>query len=219
MIRIRKKAIPILLCAVLLLTALGCGWDSTPQYVIATPTPDATVNARWTPSAEEPDATAAQPQGSDAQPDATDGEPTDTPDPEATAESDASASPTPEATPETSLEPGVTPTPDPYLVGRWEFKRVRYKGSEAPAADSNSVIMLWLYANGSAEMNIYEKSEITDPPKNTQGVQWRVNGSTLTLTLYGETIMTLIYDGTYLILEEAVFDDTADIILEKTGSV
>ena len=66
-------------------------------------------------------------------------------------------------------------------------------------------------------MNIYEISATSDPPENTQGVQWKLNGTTLTLTLYGETILTLIYDGTYLTYEVEVFDDVDRLILEKTG--
>ena len=201
-----KKAIPILLCAAMLLT-LGCGWDSTPTYVIATPTPDATVNARWT----EPPAPDMTPTDETPTPDATQSDET----PDANATADAQATPKPGET----TNPSVTPTPDPYLIGRWEFKRARYKGKEGPASDMNVVIRVRLFDNGSAEINMYEKSTTVDPPQDTQGVQWRIVGSTLTLTLYGETMLTLVYDGTYLTYEQKdVFGDTCDLILEKVGN-
>ena len=51
MIRRIRKAIPLLLATAVLWLSLGCGWDNTPQYVIATPTPTPT-NVRWTPTAD-----------------------------------------------------------------------------------------------------------------------------------------------------------------------
>ena len=213
-----KKAIPLLLATALLWLSFGCGWDSTPQYVIATPKPDYTPFARWTaspvPEGAEPTAAAETTADAEASPE----EPGQSA--QASAAPDASATPGTSATPDpnASIDPSVTPTPDPYLYGRWEFKRSRYKGQEVPASETKQRILIWLFANGSAEMNIYQKSTVVDPPQDTQGVQWRIVGSTLTLTLYGETIMTLVYDGTYLILEQEVNDTVADIIFEKTGA-
>ena len=37
------------------------------------------------------------------------------------------------------------------------------------------------------------------------------------MTLYGETILTLVYDGTYLILEQEVDGAVDEMIFEKTG--
>ncbi len=212
-----KKAIPLLLATALLWLSFGCGWDSTPQYVIATPKPDYTPFARWTaspvPEGAEPTAAAETTADAEASP----AEPGQSA--QASAAPDASATPGTSATPDpnASIDPSVTPTPDPYLYGRWEFKRSRYKGQEVPASETKQRILIWLFANGSAEMNIYEISATSDPPENTQGVQWKLNGTTLTLTLYGETILTLIYDGTYLTYEVEVFDDVDRLILEKTG--
>ena len=212
-----KKAIPLLLATALLWLSFGCGWDSTPQYVIATPKPDYTPFARWTasPVPEGAEPTAAAETTADAE--ASSAEPGQSA--QASAAPDASATPGTSATPDpnASIDPSVTPTPDPYLYGRWEFKRSRYKGQEVPASETKQRILIWLFANGSAEMNIYEISATSDPPENTQGVQWKLNGTTLTLTLYGETILTLIYDGTYLTYEVEVFDDVDRLILEKTG--
>lgn len=212
-----RKAIPLLLATALLWLSFGCGWDSTPQYVIATPKPDYTPFARWTaspvPEGAEPTAAAETTADAEASP----AEPGQSA--QASAAPDASATPGTSATPDpnASIDPSVTPTPDPYLYGRWEFKRSRYKGQEVPASETKQRILIWLFANGSAEMNIYEISATSDPPENTQGVQWKLNGTTLTLTLYGETILTLIYDGTYLTYEVEVFDDVDRLILEKTG--
>ena len=209
--------IPILLATALLWLSFGCGWDNTPQYVIVTPTPEPT-NVRWTPEATElseetpeptQEAESAQTAESTGQPDGT---------------ADTSASPDAAATPGTSdtpdpnstIDPSVTPTPDPYLYGRWEFKRSRYKGKEVPASETGRRMTLRLFNNGSAEMNIYKIGD-GDPPQDTQGVQWKIVGSKLTLTLYGETIMELLYDGTFLVYEVEVYGDTDDLIFEKTG--
>ena len=197
----------MLLATVLLWLCLGCGWDSTPQYVIATPAAvTATPFARWTAS--------PVPEGFET--------PTPEPMPEPTEPPEgtvaASATPTSAAqSPNASGDPSVTPTPDPYLIGTWEFKRSRYKGKEVPASETGQRMVFWLFSNGSAEMNIYSTTSGGDPPQNTQGVQWRIVGATLTMTLYGETILTLQYDGTYLILEQEVFGDTDSMIFEKTG--
>ena len=45
-IRRMKKAIPVLLATALLLLSFGCGWDNTPQYVIASAAPSYTPFAR-----------------------------------------------------------------------------------------------------------------------------------------------------------------------------
>ena len=84
----------------------------------------------------------------------------------------------------------------------------RYKGNEVPVTES---YIIWLFDNGSAEMNINKQE------KNTQAVQWRLKDTTLTLTLYSELIETLQFDGTYLILEQPVFgpDDIDYLIFEK----
>lgn len=210
-----KKAIPALLAAVLLLLCFGCGWDNTPQYVIATPTP-APTNVRWTPSPvpEGYEGTPA-PEGT-LQPDES-ALPSESPD--GTADTSASpdaASATATPDPNSTIDPSVTPTPDPYLYGRWEFKRSRYKGKEVPASETGRRMTLRLFNNGSAEMNIYKIGD-GDPPQDTQGVQWKIVGSKLTLTLYGETIMELLYDGTFLVYEVEVYGDTDDLIFEKTG--
>lgn len=216
-IRRIKKAIPLLLATALLWLSLGCGWDNTPQYVIATPTPEPT-NVRWTPNATEQSDAASTPVPTD-EPESTEGAQSSE-QPEGTADADG----TPAATnasdqtpdPNATVNPAVTPTPDPYLYGRWEFKRSRYKGKEVPASETGRKMTIRLFDNGSAEMNIYKIGD-GDPPQDTQGVQWRINGATLTLTLYGETIMKLVYDGTYLIYEVDVYGDTDDLIFEKTG--
>lgn len=211
--------IPILLATALLWLSFGCGWDNTPQYVIVTPTPEPT-NVRWTPEATElpeetPEPTqeveSAQTAESTGQPDGT----ADT-----SASPDAAATPGTSDTPDpnSSIDPSVTPTPDPYLYGRWEFKRSRYKGKEVAASETGWKKTIRLFDNGSAEMNIYKISASSDPPQDTQGVQWKITDSKLTLTLYGEVIMTLKYDGTYLIEEQDVFDDTVDMIYEKVGT-
>lgn len=215
MIRRIRKAIPALLAAVLLLLCFGCGWDNTPQYVIATPTP-APTNVRWTPSPvpEGYEGTPA-PEGT-LQPDES-ALPSESPD--GTADTSASpdaASATATPDPNSTIDPSVTPTPDPYLYGRWEFKRSRYKGKEVPASETGRRMTLRLFNNGSAEMNIYKIGD-GDPPQDTQGVQWKIVGSKLTLTLYGETIMELLYDGTFLVYEVEVYGDTDDLIFEKTG--
>ena len=215
MIRRIRKAIPALLAAVLLLLCFGCGWDNTPQYVIATPTP-ASTNVRWTPSPvpEGYEGTPA-PEGT-LQPDES-ALPSESPD--GTADTSASpdaASATATPDPNSTIDPSVTPTPDPYLYGRWEFKRSRYKGKEVPASETGRRMTLRLFNNGSAEMNIYKIGD-GDPPQDTQGVQWKIVGSKLTLTLYGETIMELLYDGTFLVYEVEVYGDTDDLIFEKTG--
>lgn len=215
MIRRIRKAIPALLAAALLLLCFGCGWDNTPQYVIATPTP-APTNVRWTPSPvpEGYEGTPA-PEGT-LQPDES-ALPSESPD--GTADTSASpdaASATATPDPNSTIDPSVTPTPDPYLYGRWEFKRSRYKGKEVPASETGRRMTLRLFNNGSAEMNIYKIGD-GDPPQDTQGVQWKIVGSKLTLTLYGETIMELLYDGTFLVYEVEVYGDTDDLIFEKTG--
>ena len=215
MIRRIRKAIPLLLATAVLWLSLGCGWDNTPQYVIATPTP-APTNVRWTPSPvpEGYEGTPA-PEGT-LQPDES-ALPSESPD--GTADTSASpdaASATATPDPNSTIDPSVTPTPDPYLYGRWEFKRSRYKGKEVPASETGRRMTLRLFNNGSAEMNIYKIGD-GDPPQDTQGVQWKIVGSKLTLTLYGETIMELLYDGTFLVYEVEVYGDTDDLIFEKTG--
>ena len=205
-----QKAIPVLLAAVLLLLSLGCGWDNTPQYVIATPAAaTATPFARWTAS--------PVPEGYETPTPAATPEPEDTESPSGSPAGTDGATPGATKNPNSTEDPSVTPTPDPYLIGKWEFKRGRYKGKELAVTETNQRMLLWLFSNGSAEMNIYEISANTDPPQNTQGVQWRMDGATMTLTLYGETIMVLKYDGTYLVMEQEVFDSTFDFIFEKTG--
>ncbi len=223
MIRRIRKAIPLLLATAVLWLSLGCGWDNTPQYVIATPTPTPT-NVRWTPTAtEESDET--PPPGETNVPGTTeDAQASEQPEGTAEANATAGAANTAGATnaagetpaPGTTTDPSVTPTPDPYLYGRWEFKRSRYKGNEVPASETGRKMTLRLFDNGSAEMNIYKIGE-GDPPQDTQGVQWRISGATLTLTLYGETIMVLAYDGTYLIYEIDVDGTPDDLIFEKVG--
>lgn len=197
-----KKRITAALILILLLATLACGWDSTPQYVIATPTPNEAETPPPT-EAPTPEPATPTPQSSES-PDQT---------PDGTADAQAVA------TPDGTVNPSVTATPDPHLVGTWEFKRSRYKGIETPASETGWVMTLRIFDNGSAEANIYKKSTITDPPEATQGVQWRIDGATVTLTLYGETIWTLLYDGTYLIYEQPVFDGTDDFIFERTGDV
>ncbi len=206
-----KKAIPVLLATALLWLSFGCGWDSTPQYVIATPKPDYTPFARWTASPVPEDYETPSPEPTP--------EPEDTNAPDASPAGTADASATPAATkdPNSTEDPSVTPTPDPYLMGKWEFRRSRYKGKEISVSETKQRMLLWLFSNGSAEMNIYEVSATTDPPENTQGVQWRIVGSTLTMTLYGETMLVLHYDGTYLILEQEVDGAIDELIFEKTG--
>ena len=204
-----KKAIPAFLATVLLALLLGCGWDNTPQYVIPSTGPTHTPFARWTPSPVPADAeVTATPEPSE-EPDATpagSADPNATPDPNATATASA------------SIDPSVSPTPDPYLIGNWEFKRSRHKGREVPASETGQRMIFWLFDNGSAELNIYQISTVSDPPQNTQGVQWRMDGATLIMTLYGETMLTLQYDGTYLILEQEVpGSGTVDMIFEKIG--
>ena len=204
-----KKAIPAFLATVLLALLLGCGWDNTPQYVIPSTGPTHTPFARWTPSPVPADAeVTATPEPSE-EPDSTPAgsvDPNATPDPNATATAGA------------SLDPSVSPTPDPYLIGNWEFKRSRHKGREVPASETGQRMIFWLFDNGSAELNIYQISTVSDPPQNTQGVQWRMDGATLIMTLYGETMLTLQYDGTYLILEQEVpGSGTVDMIFEKIG--
>ena len=204
-----KKAIPAFLATVLLALLLGCGWDNTPQYVIPSTGPTHTPFARWTPSPVPADAeVTATPEPSE-EPDATPAgsvDPNATPDPNATATANA------------SIAPSVSPTPDPYLIGNWEFKRSRHKGREVPASETGQRMIFWLFDNGSAELNIYQISTVSDPPQNTQGVQWRMDGATLIMTLYGETMLTLQYDGTYLILEQEVpGSGTVDMIFEKIG--
>ena len=210
-----KKAIPAFLATVLLALLLGCGWDNTPQYVIPSTGPTHTPFARWTPSPVPADAeVTATPEPSE-EPDATPAgsvDPNATPDPNATATANASA------TAGASIDPSVSPTPDPYLIGNWEFKRSRHKGREVPASETGQRMIFWLFDNGSAELNIYQISTVSDPPQNTQGVQWRMDGATLIMTLYGETMLTLQYDGTYLILEQEVpGSGTVDMIFEKIG--
>ena len=204
-----KKAIPAFLATVLLALLLGCGWDNTPQYVIPSTGPTHTPFARWTPSPVPADAEVTETPEPSEEPDATPAgsvDPNATPDPNATATANA------------SIDPSVSPTPDPYLIGNWEFKRSRHKGREVPASETGQRMIFWLFDNGSAELNIYQISTVSDPPQNTQGVQWRMDGATLIMTLYGETMLTLQYDGTYLILEQEVpGSGTVDMIFEKIG--
>ena len=204
-----KKAIPAFLATVLLALLLGCGWDNTPQYVIPSTGPTHTPFARWTPSPVPADAEVTETPEPSEEPDGTPAgsvDPNATPDPNATATANA------------SIDPSVSPTPDPYLIGNWEFKRSRHKGREVPASETGQRMIFWLFDNGSAELNIYQISTVSDPPQNTQGVQWRMDGATLIMTLYGETMLTLQYDGTYLILEQEVpGSGTVDMIFEKIG--
>ena len=204
-----KKAIPAFLATVLLALLLGCGWDNTPQYVIPSTGPTHTPFARWTPSPVPADAEVTETPEPSEEPDATPAgsvDPNATPDPNATVTANA------------SIDPSVSPTPDPYLIGNWEFKRSRHKGREVPASETGQRMIFWLFDNGSAELNIYQISTVSDPPQNTQGVQWRMDGATLIMTLYGETMLTLQYDGTYLILEQEVpGSGTVDMIFEKIG--
>lgn len=208
-IRRMKKAIPVLLATALLLLSFGCGWDNTPQYVIASAAPSYTPFARWTPSPIPEDYETPTPEPTH--------EPADSAQPSGSPDGTASASAA--ATPDagSTQNPSVTPTPDPYLFGKWEFKRSRYKGKELSVSETKQRMILWLFSNGSAEMNIYEISATSDPPENTKAVQWRITGSKLTMTLYGETILTLVYDGTYLILEQEVDGAVDEMIFEKTG--
>ncbi len=203
----------ILLATALLWLSFGCGWDSTPQYVIATPPGvTATPFARWTAS--------PVPEGFETPTPEPTQEPEDTNAPDASAAGTGDASATPaSATPDPSAsgDPLITPTPDPYLIGKWEFKRSRINHTEVPASDTGWRMILWLFSNGSAEANIYQIGN-QDPPQNTQALQWRIVGATLTMTLYGETIYTLQYDGTYLILEQKLDNGDVDsMIFEKTG--
>lgn len=199
----------ILLATALLWLCFGCGWESTTQYVIATPPAvTATPFARWTASPVPEGFETPTPELED----------TNAPDASPAGTANASASPA-GATPNPSAsgDPSVTPTPDPYLIGRWEFKRSRINHTEVPASDTGWRMVFWLFSNGSAEANIYRLNN-PDPPQNTQALQWRIVGATLTMTLYGEMIYTLQYDGTYLILEQDTGNGSTDsMIFEKTG--
>ena len=113
-------------------------------------------------------------------------------------------------TPDPNATPTTVPvaTIDPNLIGLWEFRYSVYKGATATAKDTGHSIVFRFYDNGSAT-NVIDNTETT-------GLQFSQRGSTLTLTLYGETMFTLIYDGTYIVWEQEVNDDYADLYFEKT---
>ena len=134
-----------------------------------------------------------------------------------TEEPGAASSPEETATPDNgeTPDPNATPTPvpvttiDPNLIGLWEFKYSTYKGTTATAKDTGRSIVFRFYDNGSAT-NVIDNTETT-------GLQFSLRGSALILTLYGETMFTLIYDGTNIIWEQEVNGDYADLYFEKTG--
>ena len=195
--RQRKPIWIILFTALFTALLLGCGWDSTPKLVIPTPAPSAQTNtARPRPG----DGSAA---GTDA---------SETADPNATPGADDTQSPDSGETPDPNATPTVVPaaTIDPNLIGLWEFKYCTYKGATSTAKDTGHSIVFRFYSNGSAT-NVIDNTETT-------GLQFSTHGSTLTLTLYGETMFTLIYDGTNIIWEQAAFGDYADLYFEKTGA-
>ena len=205
-----KRMLPVLLALLLLAAACGCGWETPSAQSAKTADPNATIPPTPEPTPEPtvaPHLRTVEP-SNDAT--ASPADPDSTPDPDATPGEDETS------TPEITLEPGATPTLSPdakKLVGRWEFTRSLYKGKEIPASETKQTIVFWLFDNGSAEMNVNKQD------KNTQAIQWRLKDSVLTLTLYGETVMELQFDGTYLILEQNVFgaDDIDYILFEKVG--
>lgn len=204
----RKRALTLAL-ALLFVFALGCGWETPSAQSAKTADPNATPTPTASPTPEPTVAPHLRTVEPSADASATPEDPNATPDPNATAGTDGTP------TPESTLEPGATPTLSPdakKLIGKWEFTRSLYKGREIPASETKQTIVFWLFDNGSAEMNVNKQD------KNTQAIQWRLNGSTLTMTLYAEKIMDLQYDGTYLILEQSVFssDDIDYILFEKT---
>lgn len=209
-----KRALPMLL-ALLFVFALGCGWETPSAQSAKTADPNATPTPTAAPTPEPtvaPHLRTVEP-STDAS--ASPVDPDATPDPNATPDANATAGTDGTPTPESTLEPGATPTLSPdakKLVGKWEFTRSLYKGREIPASETKQTIVFWLFDNGSAEMNVNKQD------KNTQAIQWRLNGSTLTMTLESELVLKLEYDGTYLILEQSVFssDDIDYILFEKT---
>ncbi len=203
-----KRALPMLL-ALLFVFALGCGWETPSAQSAKTADPNATPTPTAAPTPEPTVAPHLRTVEPSTEASASPVDPDATPDPNATAGTDGTP------TPEITLEPGATPTLSPdakKLVGKWEFTRSLYKGREIPASETKQTIVFWLFDNGSAEMNVNRQD------KNTQAIQWRLNGSTLTMTLESELILKLEYDGTYLILEQSVFssDDIDYILFEKT---
>lgn len=190
-----------ILAAVLAALLLGCGWDSTPMVVVPTEAP----TAQPTPERPTPRGTAAP----TSETGTTGAESTTAPGETSNPGETANASQTPDA----SGSPDGTAAPatiDPNLVGLWTFTHSTYKGTSISAKDAGHSVVIRFYDNGSATI-VIDNTETT-------GLQFTLRGATLTLTLYGETMFTLIYDGTYIIWEQEVFGDYDDLFFEKTGN-
>ena len=190
----RKSIWSMILTATLAALFLGCGWDNTPKLIIPTPAPTETVETER----PRPGGSASSETVESADPDATT-DPDATPDNGETPDPNATVSPTPVS------------TADPNLIGLWEFTKSTYKGATTAAKDTDHSIVIRFYddKNRSATV-VIDKTETT-------GLQYNLHGATLTLTLYGETMFTFIYDGTYIVWEQEVDGDYDDLYFEKTG--
>lgn len=189
----RNSRIRIIIAAATALLLLGCGWDNTPKLVVPTPAPSAqTETAKPKPDGDT--TAAAETASTEAQATPENGETPasgETPDPSATADGSAPAA-----------------TVDPNLIGLWEFVRSSYKGATVSAKDTGHSVVIRFYEKNSSATVVIDNTETT-------GLVYALRGSTLTLTLYGETMFTFIYDGTNIIWEQEAFGDDADLYFEK----
>lgn len=181
----RRKWRQIILIAMAAAMLLGCGWDSTPKLYIPTP-PPTEVPVTRRPGETEPPRTLA---------------PDETPSPSPT------PTPDPDATPDPNATPTPQPTIDPNLVGLWSYAYSTYKGATSTAKETGHTIDIRFFADGSAATEFDGES--------TTGLKFSIDGATVTVTVYGITWLTLLYDGTHLIWEQQVNGDYVDSIFER----
>lgn len=202
--RKRHILLTAILTAALAALLSGCGWDSSPSLYIPSDLPTAQAEGgRRTP---EPSAEETVHPGAAG-----------TPAPEETAEETvhpgAAGTPAPDGTVDPDHPTDTyTPvqTPDPHLIGLWEFTRSTYKGATISAKEAGHSIVIRFYEKDNSATVVFDNQEYT-------GLKYTLHGSSLTVTVYSEPWLELTYDGTYLIWEQEAFGDVDEMFFERTG--
>ena len=184
--RKRHILLTAILTAALAALLSGCGWDSSPSLYIPSDLP--TAQAEGGKRTPEPGAEETVHPGAAG-----------TPAPEGTVDPDH---PTDNYTP--------VQTPDPHLIGLWEFTRSTYKGATISAKEAGHSIVIRFYEKDNSATVVFDNQEYT-------GLKYTLHGSSLTVTVYSEPWLELTYDGTYLIWEQEAFGDVDEMFFERTG--
>ena len=99
---------------------------------------------------------------------------------------------------------GTAPTANADLIGTWNFTKARAMGMEIPASMMGTTMTVVLNADGTGSLG-------TDGSSNA--VDWTLQDDQVVLSIAGQEIITLIYDGTVLTLDTG--SASVELILEK----